>query len=272
MTDRDALLAVILSDPADDLPRLCFADWLDENGESERAEFIRVQVELLRTDHSQDCRRSRPWKYFGPECTCHVRELDQQGRRLEFVERRRVFTGIEFAYAGDLTSKFRRGFLHMLHCSWADWLHHHEALYWHPKQTVKCPTCNGQCSYNPNDFTERICDCDGAGRISRPFVATAQPITEVELTTAHQITEAELTTWPVWDSSTHHSVGYLDENGRGVDFTRVKCPACGGLGLVNAVNGPIVAGDPVYQCPACRGEPLNKWTCPKWPTITFKMP
>src|SRR5262249_3163249 len=29
--------------PDDDLPRLIFADWLDEHGQSERAEFIRLQ-------------------------------------------------------------------------------------------------------------------------------------------------------------------------------------------------------------------------------------
>src|SRR5262245_12683180 len=38
-------LADIIANPDDDTPRLVFADWLDENGQAERAEFIRVQVE-----------------------------------------------------------------------------------------------------------------------------------------------------------------------------------------------------------------------------------
>lgn len=46
MTDADALLASILDRPDDDLPRLVYADWLDENGEHERSEFIRVGCEL----------------------------------------------------------------------------------------------------------------------------------------------------------------------------------------------------------------------------------
>ena len=46
MTDRDALLAGIAARPADDLPRLVFADWLDDAGDADRAEFIRVQCEL----------------------------------------------------------------------------------------------------------------------------------------------------------------------------------------------------------------------------------
>jgi len=41
-----ALLAACRARPADDLPRLVLADWLDENGQPERAEFVRIQVEV----------------------------------------------------------------------------------------------------------------------------------------------------------------------------------------------------------------------------------
>ena len=46
MNDRKSFLAAIFDAPNDDMPRLAFADWLDENAESDRdratAEFIRV--------------------------------------------------------------------------------------------------------------------------------------------------------------------------------------------------------------------------------------
>ena len=45
MTEREALLRAICENPDDDTPRLVFADWLQENGEEQRAEFIRVQIE-----------------------------------------------------------------------------------------------------------------------------------------------------------------------------------------------------------------------------------
>jgi uncharacterized protein (TIGR02996 family) len=45
-----ALTAAVVSTPDDDLPRLVFADWCDENGEPERAEFIRLQCALARPD------------------------------------------------------------------------------------------------------------------------------------------------------------------------------------------------------------------------------
>ncbi len=43
-----SLLAAIQADPDADLPRLVYADFLEESGDAARAEFIRVQVELAR--------------------------------------------------------------------------------------------------------------------------------------------------------------------------------------------------------------------------------
>lgn len=43
-----AFLDTIVADIDDDAPRLIYADWLDEQGDSDRAEFIRVQVERAR--------------------------------------------------------------------------------------------------------------------------------------------------------------------------------------------------------------------------------
>jgi uncharacterized protein (TIGR02996 family) len=48
MTDRQALFRAVLAEPADDLPRLVMADFLDERGEFERAGYIRASVELAR--------------------------------------------------------------------------------------------------------------------------------------------------------------------------------------------------------------------------------
>ncbi len=44
--DGSALLRAILARPADDTPRLIFADWLEERGDSARADLIRAQCEL----------------------------------------------------------------------------------------------------------------------------------------------------------------------------------------------------------------------------------
>lgn len=50
MSDNQAqrFLEYILANPDEDAPRLVFADWLEEQGENDRAEFIRVQIERAR--------------------------------------------------------------------------------------------------------------------------------------------------------------------------------------------------------------------------------
>jgi uncharacterized protein (TIGR02996 family) len=48
VADAQAFLDAILDAPDDDAHRLVYADWLDDNGDAERAEFIRTQIELAR--------------------------------------------------------------------------------------------------------------------------------------------------------------------------------------------------------------------------------
>lgn len=51
MTDQD-FLREIIANKADDGPRLIYADWLDSQGRSERAELIRVQIEAAQIGKS----------------------------------------------------------------------------------------------------------------------------------------------------------------------------------------------------------------------------
>jgi uncharacterized protein (TIGR02996 family) len=43
--DGEALFRAICEQPWEDMPRLVYADWLQENGQVERADFIRLQCE-----------------------------------------------------------------------------------------------------------------------------------------------------------------------------------------------------------------------------------
>ena len=45
---HDAFMRAIRAAPDDDAPRLVYADWLEENGDPMRAEFIRVQCTRAR--------------------------------------------------------------------------------------------------------------------------------------------------------------------------------------------------------------------------------
>lgn len=51
MNDEPALLRAILERPDDDLARMIYADWCDDNGQPERAKFIRDSLLLARNPH-----------------------------------------------------------------------------------------------------------------------------------------------------------------------------------------------------------------------------
>jgi uncharacterized protein (TIGR02996 family) len=51
MTEREAFIEAIATNPDEDTPRLVFADWLQEHGEERRAEFVRIQCALARRPH-----------------------------------------------------------------------------------------------------------------------------------------------------------------------------------------------------------------------------
>jgi uncharacterized protein (TIGR02996 family) len=57
MTPDNPFLQALLAEPDDDTLRLAVADWLDENDQPARAEFVRVQVELARGVADRERRR-----------------------------------------------------------------------------------------------------------------------------------------------------------------------------------------------------------------------
>ncbi|QJW99598.1 TIGR02996 domain-containing protein [Frigoriglobus tundricola] len=57
MTPDNPFLHALLADPDDDTLRLALADWLNENDQAARAEFVRVQLELARGAPDRDHRR-----------------------------------------------------------------------------------------------------------------------------------------------------------------------------------------------------------------------
>ena len=92
MSDGDDLFRAVLDNPEDDAPRLIYADWLDEHGRPERAEFIRVQCAMTRV----------------PPGTARWRPLFDRAQRLE-REGRVAWTGPVQDRA--LEARLRRGFV-----------------------------------------------------------------------------------------------------------------------------------------------------------------
>ena len=170
MNEGDLLLRAICENPKEDDPRLRYADWLDENGFAERAEFIRVQVRLAgpfrgcdpvcnqETGHGRHCEHDlrdelrrrerdlwpgavfhmldvlRPTKAIPDEMVVHLlsdRPTDRVPRKPE-------------AYTS-------RGFVSHVTCTAADWLTHADSLAWVPGATKECPVV--ECASPPCTIT-----------------------------------------------------------------------------------------------------------------------
>jgi uncharacterized protein (TIGR02996 family) len=91
-TDR-AFIATIIESPDDDAPRLIYADWLDEQGEADRAEFIRLQIREARMAvHDPEL----------PAIRARANEL-RQAHHIEWASRLPQHEGVHW-------EMFRRGF------------------------------------------------------------------------------------------------------------------------------------------------------------------
>lgn len=66
LSDRLLLLRAIRANPDDDTPRLIYADWLQENGEDARAEFIRLQIHEPRNRRVSELFHAN-WRAWMPE-------------------------------------------------------------------------------------------------------------------------------------------------------------------------------------------------------------
>jgi uncharacterized protein (TIGR02996 family) len=108
MSEADALLDAIFAAPDDDLPRLVYADWLEDHGQQAYAEFIRLQCEVARL----------PWN--SPEATELWKRISPAWRRLEDD-----WWPIGWAFRGIDPMDFRRGFyattLEVVDDDWVNW-------------------------------------------------------------------------------------------------------------------------------------------------------
>jgi uncharacterized protein (TIGR02996 family) len=106
-TSAPDLLRAILNDTEDDAVRLVYADWLEDHGQSERAEFIRGQIELARLEapfgHPLDVWGLRRYalyraNYAGPEHAYLWGKDDESNRRQRQLGDR--LRALEQAHAG----------------------------------------------------------------------------------------------------------------------------------------------------------------------------
>jgi len=110
MVENAALYAAIVANPREDTPRLAYADWLDENGATERARFIRLQYE--------------------------IEKLPPIGAKMSKAkkEEEALLKKYEVAWAGEITwplaqRRFRRGFIESVNVTANSFLENGERLF-----------------------------------------------------------------------------------------------------------------------------------------------
>ena len=181
-TDRAALYRGILERPDDDVARLVYADWLEENGEAERAEFIRLQVEVDPWNHTW------PPMTFERKDTLRRREHDlfDSFKTQWFDERAAIYylpheaEGAEGQYPGLTRAIVSKGFISSVHTTLQSWV------------GGPCDWCRGtgEVATYDNDGGwsnhSRCEECKGKRRTPAhgPRIVAEQPVERVEVTDA----------------------------------------------------------------------------------------
>jgi uncharacterized protein (TIGR02996 family) len=144
-----AFLAAIADRPDDDLPRLVYADYLDETGQPERAEFIRVQVELAKLSENDP------------------RRPGLAAREAELALHKDAWTLPEFR-APLVSQVFRRGFVELVNVR-AEW------LIRHPAALLSAPgPLRGVRVFGTRGYLERLAELRGLARLEALDLSNTQ--------------------------------------------------------------------------------------------------
>ena len=146
------LLQAIISEPAANDLRLIYADWLEENGQPERAEFIRVQIELasMDWDYERDERDDRKYAHYA---ALRGRERELLSTMLDTSSNgRRASTMAGYLWAKEVLGRhvavwphtFRRGFVAEVICTITDWMGwEYSACRGQERVSIPCRFCLG---------------------------------------------------------------------------------------------------------------------------------
>lgn len=133
-TDAHNILQAIIAEPDDDLHRLAYADWCEENNQPERAEFIRLQIAL--------------WTEGGnyPHEIEAYDDLPTEARKRErylWAKYSREWIGIGYSWhplecLGSRIDQYARGFIRKVECAHHIWVDHGKKICAeHPIEDVR---------------------------------------------------------------------------------------------------------------------------------------
>jgi len=132
----ESFLAAVVATLDDDLPRLVAADWLEESGDPERAEFIRLQCELASLPDSEraDVLRWRERELLNSPAAAWLWAVEACPNIVTTTFDPMAPPLRSFAIHNANRVQFRRGFPAALSCTAREWLHHGPGIV--PRQPV----------------------------------------------------------------------------------------------------------------------------------------
>lgn len=134
MTDPErGFLDAVLADPGGDVVRLIMADWLEDHGQPERGEFIRVQIELADMARAGVGKGKSVWKRHADALRRRERELLREGHphwcNLGQMLGSWAVPLIDHDPASPGQARYRRGFVASVSLTLADFMTHAKAIF-----------------------------------------------------------------------------------------------------------------------------------------------
>jgi uncharacterized protein (TIGR02996 family) len=140
--EQRGLLQAILANPYDDAPRLVYADWLEEHGQPQTGEFIRVQCELEPIRGLYEIDRA---------AELHAREAKLEECRQAQLAPLKELLGLRWR---DAPADVRRGFLYSVSTTAADFLELGAGI------CAACPTLRRVQLFCVNGYAARLAACE----------------------------------------------------------------------------------------------------------------
>ena len=151
MTGKESFLDAIVANPDDDQMRLVFADWLEENGESVHADFIRLQCELEPMRDRFEL--SRAYELQSQEEKLLYFDSKQGKQLSKALGQAKLDKLLDREEKEAVRCWYRRGFLHTLGINAELYIKHAEALH------EIFPTLRKLKIYWLNGFAEPLAKC-----------------------------------------------------------------------------------------------------------------
>lgn len=185
-TDAHNILQAIIVEPDDDLHRLAYADWCEENGQPERAEFIRLQIALWNEQRDCNCGSTQGGHTFrggqhhnGPCAASQLRvEVDGKWKRADLIAvnlwsaNRRKWVGIGEDHhpleclAASL-NQYARGFIRKVECTHDLWVDHGKRICAsHPIEDVRLTSKKPWYDPAYGDFSWHLVFSEYAGTLA----------------------------------------------------------------------------------------------------------